>query len=276
MRRKIKFLQFYIGNSCNLACPGCASYNNFNFKGQFKWKDNKESARKWAEILDPYEVAIIGGEPFSNYDLENWVYGLLDFFSCEDFRITTNGTYLERHIAKVKEFTSAGVNIEISSHSDEHYETHNNFIEKYFPYKEVLEDAIVYRNQNKGFIEIRKATEFFNNSIEKFDNGVFYMHDNDADVAHKNCLVKDCHYIVEGKLYQCVVTATSTMFAEQFEIDRISLEKIKKTKYVTTKDKIEDIQEFINNIDKPCEQCSLCPSEIRVNKFVLPIKKEKL
>lgn len=276
MKTKVKFLQFYIGNSCNLACPNCASFNNYNFKGQFSWENNQDNAKLWSEILDPLEVAIIGGEPFTNPNLDNWVYGLLEYFSPKDFRITTNGTFLERHLDKVIAYIEAGVNIEVSSHSDVHYELHNRFIGKHFPEKEVLEDAIVYRNGNKGFIEIRNATQFFNISVKEVKDGIFYMHNSNASVAHKNCPVSNCHYVVEGNLYQCVVTATTPMLAKQFKIDPVSLEKIGKIQSVSPYDSKDNIQDFLNKINKPCDQCSLCPTNIKLQKFDLPNKKVKL
>lgn len=275
MKTKIKFLQFYIGNVCNLACPNCASFNNYAFKGQFNWESNKDSSYAWSNILDPDEVAIIGGEPFTNPDLKNWVYGLLDCFSPRDFRITTNGTFLERNIETILEFTRAGVNIEVSSHSDLHYQLHNQIISKYYPTKKISADSNVYTNDSKGFIEIRNATEFFNISIKDHKDGIFYMHNSDPKIAHKNCLVKDCHYVVEGRLYQCVVTATSGLFANQFNVDQCSLDKIKKIKSCSPYDSTDDILNFLNNIDKPCTQCSLCPERIYTEKFFLPNKKIK-
>lgn len=276
MKTSIKFLQFYIGNVCNLACPNCASFNNYAFKGQFDWQSNNESAEAWSKILDPEEVAIIGGEPFTNPDLKNWVYGLLEYFTPKDFRITTNGTFLERDIETILEFTNAGVNIEISSHSDAHYELHNRYISKYYPNKQVLDDAIVYTNNSKGFIEIRNATEFFNISVKENKDGIFYMHQSNPVIAHSNCPVSDCHYVVEGRLYQCVVTATTPMFAKQFTVDKHSLDKINQIQSCSPFDDIDTIQRFLNKIDSPCMQCSLCPENIYTEKFILPKKKVKL
>lgn len=276
MKRSIKFLQFYIGNVCNLACPNCASFNNYAFKGQYSWEQNAEAANRWSEILDPTEVAIIGGEPFTNPDLDNWVKGLLSVFTPQDFRITTNGTFIERDIERILEYTRLGVNIEISSHSAEHYVSQNSFIEKHYPFKEVLDDAIVYKNGSKGFIEIRDATQFFNICIKEIKDNVFYMHNNDPALSHSACLVSDCHYIVEGKLYQCVVTATAPLFAQQFNVDEHSQQLLSTVKSVSPYDDETVIESFLNAINSPCSQCALCPSKITTESFVLPEKKVKL
>jgi len=276
MKHKVKYLQFYIGNVCNLACPNCASYNNFAFKNQFSWHNNKLAAEQWSTILDPYEIGIIGGEPFTNPDLDNWVKGLLELFQPIDFRITTNGTYLRRDIDKVLEYTKLGVNIEISSHSDKHYLEHNNFISQHYPYPVQEDDCVTYTNGDKGFIEIRNATEFFNISLKNIDNGVFYMHDSNPITAHSSCPVSDCHYIVEGNLYQCVVTATGPLFAEQFNVDTKSKDLLSRVKSISPFDSQDKIDNFLNNIETPCEQCALCPEKIKIEKFELPNKKIKI
>lgn len=276
MKHKVKYLQFYIGNVCNLACPNCASFNNYAFKGQFSWENNYTAAEQWSKILDPYEVAIIGGEPFTNPDLDNWVNGLLSCFQPIDFRITTNGTFLERDIEKILSYTESGVNIEISSHSKEHFKEHNNFIKRYYPQLTVFDDANVYRNSSKGYIEIRDATRFFNISIKEVKDGTVYMHDSNSAKAHESCYVKDCHYIVEGKLYQCVVTGTSHLFSKQFKIDNRSKSIIYQIDSVSPFDSADKIDDFIKKINLPCLQCSLCPENISIDYFELPIKKAKI
>ena len=288
MKHKLEFVQFYINNVCNLACPHCVSYNNLAFKGQFDWKSNEVSAQKWSELIDPYEVAIIGGEPFTNPDLNNWVYGLKKYFNPPDFRITTNGTFLSRDIDKIKEYIDANVNIEISAHSRKHFEDSIAFIKSQFPdwTTEIVEDEpewdhIVKRfikQSDKGWLQVRTAYKFWDSSIKEIKDGVIYMHNNDPELAHSKCEMSDCHYIVEGRLYKCVVTATAPMLARQFSLDKASNDLLQLTKSVSPFDNSSTIDEFITNILEPCDQCALCPVHVleSVKEFELPRKKIKI
>ena len=38
-RTFIPNIEFYITNVCNIACPQCNRFNNWNFKGHQIWKD---------------------------------------------------------------------------------------------------------------------------------------------------------------------------------------------------------------------------------------------
>jgi organic radical activating enzyme len=277
MKHKVKFLQFYIGNVCNMTCTNCISFNNYAFKGQFDWDSNKNSAMQWSNLLAPDEVAIIGGEPFTNPDLDRWVFGLIECFKVPDFRITTNGSFIQRDIERILQYTELGVNIEISSHSINHYNFHNFFIETYFPIKEILDDCIKYtRSDLPGFIEVRNCTAFFNNSIKEIKDSVIHMHNNVPAAAHNSCLISNCHYVVEGNLYQCAVTATAPLFSKQFAIDQRSNDVISKIKSISPTDTKHIIDEFLHSITSPCDQCSLCPVDVKLKDIVLPAKKEKL
>jgi sulfatase maturation enzyme AslB (radical SAM superfamily) len=276
MKHKIKYLQFYIGNVCNLTCPNCASFNNYAFKGQFDWKNTEPFAKQWSEILEPIELAILGGEPFTNINLDEWVHGLLKYFKAPDFRITTNGTFIERDIERILQYTHLGVNIEISSHSYEHYCQQTKFIEQFYPIVSVLEDRRIYKNDSPGFIEVRDASSFFNISIKNVANKTFYMHNSDPIKAHAACLVSDCHYVVHGRLYQCVLTRTAALFAEQFKLDDYSTDLVSKINSISPFDSKETVDTFLNNITSPCAQCALCPEQLEMTQFVLPIKKQKI
>lgn len=288
MKHKLEFVQFYINNVCNLACPNCVSYNNFAFKGQFDWKSNENTARQWSNVIDPYEIAIIGGEPFTHPDLDSWVYGLKQYFNPPDFRITTNGTFLNRDIEKIKEYIDANVNIEISAHSRKHFDDSIAFIKEQFPdwNIEVVEDEpqwdhIVKRfikEDTKGWLQVRTAYKFWDSSVKEVKNGVIYMHNNDPAAAHSKCEMSDCHYIVEGRLYKCVVTATAPMLAKQFTLDNHSQDVLKLTKSISPFDDVDVIDEFIDNILEPCAQCAMCPIHVleTVKEFELPRKKPKV
>ena len=168
------------------------------------------------------------------------------------------------------------MNIEISSHSYEHYCQQTKFIEQFCPIVSVLEDRRIYKNDSPGFIEVRDASSFFNISIKNVANKTFYMHNSDPIKAHAACLVSDCHYVVHGRLYQCVLTGTAALFAEQFKLDDYSTDPVSKINSISPFDSKETVDTFLNNITSPCAQCALCPEQLEMTQFVLPIKKQKI
>lgn len=282
MKHKIQFLQFYISNTCNLACPHCLSFNNLAFKGHFKF--DKVNAAQWASLIDPYEVAIIGGEPFTNPYLDEWVDGLHSTFQCEDFRITTNGTYLEAHTEKVLRWIEMGVNIDISSHSIADFENHHAWAKKHLgtliqhEYEEEYNHNVYRYSNGKGWCQVRTAYYFVPNAVKEIKDGIVYMHNNSPQDAHSGCSWRDCHYIVDGRLYKCCVTAAGPMLTKQFNLDNNSRQILEKTKSLSPLDNTATIDYFLETIEDSCDQCALCPINpiSNLHKFELPKKKEKV
>jgi MoaA/NifB/PqqE/SkfB family radical SAM enzyme len=92
-RTHVDLISFYITNVCGLACPGCASYNNYVLKGHYNWDDARDRTHKWGELIDVGQITIIGGEPLLHPDINNWVLGVRNAFThVSDLRILTGLT----------------------------------------------------------------------------------------------------------------------------------------------------------------------------------------
>jgi len=92
---KLKRAEFYITNVCNFNCTGCNRFNNINFSGTQRWQDYKDIYKKWADILDLEDFAILGGEPMTNPDYLDWLSGISEYWPNATGQLTTNGYYLK-------------------------------------------------------------------------------------------------------------------------------------------------------------------------------------
>ena len=70
---RIPYAEFYIINVCNLACPGCNRFNDYNFTGYQRWEDYADAYKQWAEQVDIGNIGILGGEPLLNPTFMAWV-----------------------------------------------------------------------------------------------------------------------------------------------------------------------------------------------------------
>ena len=135
MKPVIDYAEFYITNVCNLNCDNCNRFNNFHFKGHFKWKDNEKAYKAWAKKVDINRINIIGGEPMLNPDLLNWVKGLNKLWPRSPINIITNGTRLLHWKKKGLINCISKLSLEINNHSPgtKTRDTINEFIkdEKY-------------------------------------------------------------------------------------------------------------------------------------------------
>ena len=94
---KLHYVEFYITNVCNLTCKGCNRFNNFNFKGWQSWSDYADVYKQWSEQFDFSEIAIMGGEPFLNNTVYDWINGLIELWPQSLICLTTNGTQIDKH-----------------------------------------------------------------------------------------------------------------------------------------------------------------------------------
>jgi len=93
--RITKNVDFYISHACNMNCPNCNSLNNYNFRGNFLWKDYEDVYSQWTETVDLTRIAILGGEPLANPDVLNWIKGCRRLWPESILKLTTNGTLIK-------------------------------------------------------------------------------------------------------------------------------------------------------------------------------------
>jgi organic radical activating enzyme len=271
----------YITNVCNLTCTNCITYNDRIFKGHYRWEDYKHDYEKWSSIVTMERITILGGEPFSNPDLINWVKNARTLWpECTDFSVCTNGTYLTSNQNLIHEIIKNNVWIDVCVHDPDQYDQTVENVEKIFNtvnYKKINStnnsinsveyDVLEYTSEGQLVCKISKYWNFGNTATKEIKDGVTFMHNSDPEIAHQNCGAKHCHYFVEGKLYKCYLTGISNGLLSQFKVDKNSALLLKNSDFCSAVDPIEKIEKFINNIRKCIPQCSLCPE----NRGVFPI-----
>lgn len=272
---------FYITNVCNLTCKNCMTYNDRIFKGHFSWADNEEQYKKWASMLTMSRITILGGEPFANPDLINWVKNIKKLWpTCQDISVCTNGTYLTNNRSLIEEIISEGVWLDICVHDPDSYDKIIQDAENVFgdiEFRKITTsnhdigyhkfDVVEYYYKNKPICKISKQWNFSTSSLKEINNGVTIMHNSDPKIAHENCAAKYCHYFVEGKLYKCHVVGIADQLLSQFKVDNESTKLLQKYKSCSPDDPDEYIENFVSNIGQYIPQCSLCPE----NKQSFPI-----
>lgn len=287
---------FYMTNVCNLTCTNCATFNNFRFKGHFDWEITRPLAERWAEIIDIGELAILGGEPFAHPDLDTWVYELRRLWpNCEDFRITTNGTMMRQNIDRIQKYLRLGVTIEINVHDPALWHDIESSVQEIMqPFDHWIKDYIgdldrpnrdPYRERHLqwkdrtgwDYITMRESYEFTPTAIERIKDGVMYMHRSRPEVAHANCVFWDCHHFVNGRFYKCNVTAMSDLLHRQFAVNKDCQGILNRSKSISPLQPMEEILDFINNLDQPIEQCTLCPEQPLTDMVkIYPLAKNKI
>jgi organic radical activating enzyme len=134
----INRIEFYITNVCNYNCSNCNRLNNYQFSGHQYWEDYKDTYTQWSKKVNFNKIRILGGEPFLNPTLFNWVQGIRELWPNAVIELLTNGTRLEFANNWYEYLKQYNVNLSIQLHNRSHYNGMLAYIES------VLDGPIQY------------------------------------------------------------------------------------------------------------------------------------
>jgi uncharacterized Fe-S cluster-containing radical SAM superfamily protein len=271
----LNYAEFYITNVCNLTCPQCNRFNDRKFKGHYKF--NLEKYQKWADVLDIKRCSILGGEPTLNPNLADWIRGVHSCWPNTTGELTTNGTRLQTSPGLAVALAESNWTVCISVHNDLMREHVLNEINQTFGYCQFVDfmfyDDVVYGlrliSQDGIKFEITNGANFHNNV---FQDGLFQLHNSDADRAHEFCTMKNCHHFIDGKLYKCGVVYLLPEYFKQIGREVPELY----TQYKPLE--IEDLtHESLNNLtNQSIPQCQFCPEKLTYSRNQSTFKNKTL
>jgi len=282
----LSYVEFYITNVCNLTCQGCNRFNSFNFKGWQRWSDYSEVYKQWGNEFTFREIAIMGGEPFLNNSIYEWIEGLAKIWPDASICLTTNGTQIDKHPNLYKVLDKyRQVDLDISLHNKI---TKNQIIEKV---SNILVPPLSYDFDNTQYQETLRVTDsngvsiifrynwwFHQGAIIKdSETNGFTLHNSDVEIAHELCHSKTCHHMDKGKLYKCGPSALFKEFDEQLNLNlsKDDRDLINSTDYITIEDSYEKKSMFLKNIKNSIPQCKFCP-EVYNGEQIFSIEKKDL
>ena len=264
-------IEFYITNVCNLTCSDCRTFNNFNLKGRYKF--NASRLEPWAQILDLDKYTIMGGEPTLHPELFDWMAGLADLWpTVRNRHLVTNGTYLSQVKGLHEMAARYNYTIGISVHGRSLRPLICEQILKTFGACELL--PIQKNNElelvsHLGVKIMLKNSENFQASPFKDDS--FTLHDSDPKIAHKNCNIRNCHHMIDGKLYKCGFVATAQTFLQQY---RQPIPKLLSDYEPLTADRVIS-QNVLDNFQSYIDQCKFCRQDNPMRPLISTLKKTK-
>lgn len=186
----------HISDSCNLNCRGCAHFSplfhSVNVNLQTVLTDVKMLAEKVSHILSFY---LLGGEPFLNRNIGEYVKGIRHLLPKTRLEIVTNGLLIPRvskeTLAVIKENK---VVVSISEYEPTHYHIDEIL--------ECLEAAgVKYR------LRPYKSKQMFNKPIEVHPSGKYPL----------QCISNGCVNIYQGKICRCPTLMYAFKFNEVFD-----------------------------------------------------------
>jgi organic radical activating enzyme len=287
-------VDFYITNICNLTCERCNRFNNFDFKGWQNWNDYEEQYTRWSKLVELRAITIMGGEPFLNPSLKDWIAGLNRLFGIE-IQVLTNGTRFSHSKNLYPLFlyrslkTRALNHIGVSLHNIDDWEVMRediyNFLET--PVREykkgdaenIWNSDWYFIDKNGVMVNVYISNSFDTASIKFNEYNRFVLHNSPVELAHQNCSFvqwKSYHFI-KGKLYKCGPAALMPEFDAQHPFDISDEDRILLNSYQPlSADNFEEYHdEFFKTLDDPIAQCKFCPAGDSDPITIYPVRKGK-
>lgn len=182
-------LEFFLADTCNLACEHCASSAPLVKKANFPdLLEFKESLALLRRVMRSKQIKFLGGEPLLNKDIAKFLAAAKASGMFERVRVTTNGLLLDR---MGEEFWHNVDVVEVS---------------RYRSGENALADAPVTRIRETAFrlgkkLEVVEKPEFFAAVVDERipDPETVARVYADCGEAHR----APCHTLYKGKLYRC-------------------------------------------------------------------------
>jgi hypothetical protein len=282
-------VEFYITNVCNLTCEDCNRFNNHEFKGWQKWSDYRDTYAEWSKKVKLKAITIMGGEPFLNPTLPDWVQGLNQLFGIE-VQILTNGTrfQFQQNLYPTLLYRSrsnyACNHIGVSLHIPSEFEALDADIRAFLKGPiivkpngdELWQSDCYYCDANGVVVNVYLQNKFGSSAIQLNQAGQHTLYNSDPVVAHSVCSFAQskCYHFIRGQLYKCGPVALLPEFDTQhpFLLTDSDKELLNSYKPLTTDNFDRYHEEFFDNIDNPIPQCKFCPEHCN-QKTIFPIRK---
>lgn len=288
MKHRIEDAVFYITNVCNLACAGCESFNNYNFKGHFNWNTHSKFYEEWAKRIDIDSINIHGGEPLLNRDILNWAINLKRLWPEAERYISSNGTQFKHNTELVRELINIGWAIDSVVHDPSTFDQIKAELEavlSVYNYTTVEihhpKWRLEYHVDNQWIASLEKTYHFKDSAIREIVDGTVYLQRSNIKQAYKVCNEDaagvPCVPFIRGLMYSCTLTSLIPDFVTQFNVEQEAKDLMLKYRAATPYDTDEQLRKHIADIYRPRKMCKFCPDNSKTHPiFPMPRTKPKI
>ncbi len=226
--------EYHVADHCNLNCKGCGHCANLLDRSFSDIESYRRDLRRLGQLYAGVGlIRLMGGEPFLNRELEEYVALTRNSFPISELHIVTNGLLLpqaDRSLLEAIAFHQVILDISM-------YPPTAAAWDKIEP---VLEEFGIENN-------ISPVTEFY----KRFARTPV----SDKEAVFRECSTKTCHSLRDGKLAACIVPF-STQALNQAYHTQIPIDG-----WIDLYEPGIDGEEINRRLDTPLELCSHCKRE---------------
>jgi organic radical activating enzyme len=225
----LPFVQLLITQTCNMSCLGCCTISDQAWPGYVSWAQGQQWLEHWQQRIRFERFGLVGGEPFINPELDQWILGTRRMFPHSRIQITTNGSLLHKHYDILELMNQVGNSIlKISRHLDDpNCDQAVEWLQTKFNWTRVEEYGIERLVTANGFrLDVRdlpagRPYMEKNLFIKTYDGPHHQMrpYDNNAEAAYAACVENGLPVLTlhQGRLYKCMTMALRRTELDKFD-----------------------------------------------------------
>lgn len=235
----LEYLELHLMNSCNLNCKGCSHFSNIAKDDDVESPEEFEvNMKRLAELVPViYKIRLLGGEPFLNPRLPEYLKIVRKYYPYTDIRLVTNGLLIP------------GISDNVLQAVKDH---------------QIMIDISMYKPTIKNIQKIKEKLDEFHiryettQEITEFIKRMSFEGDADIEEAFRNCNSKQCHFYHKGKVSACPAPYVITHFHRHFDMESSISEKDEMSIFEPRLTN-EAIVAFLNS---PLDMCRYCKKPV--------------
>lgn len=260
-------MEYMVTEVCTLSCDYCTNYSNYRTKGSNNWSTARQEIQAWLDRGVSFgKFSLIGGEPTSNPELADYIYGLRSMMPHTIIQVVTNGTVL-KHLKEIlialKTVGNFTLHLTVHLPNEDFYNTFKNQVLS-MPVEWQIDMtkpdwlSECYKLADGSLFEIDIPMSFIGTYKGQLHNMKPYQSD-PAD-AFNTCVQQYCPLMYQGALYKCstsgLLKRTLTDHNLQTDPDWAPYIDYQGINPDCTE---EELAEYCENYNKPLHICSMCP-----------------
>ena len=271
-----------VTTSCDLACPGCDRFIDYDHRWTEDLEDLKLAMNAWSKRLDPDNFTIIGGEPL----LHPHIYDILKYsrecFDHSTIEVFTNGFFLPKRdklLEVLLDIQPAKISLTIHNQDKDVKKKLENNIKthliKNLNWQMVSKNHWKYEDVE---LEITDPTQGgWYDYRQNVQGNLKPWQDKNPASSYRNCSANIYPIIYKNKLYKCPPISMLETHANKFNlINDEDWKPYLEYKGLGIDCSNYELQGFIHNIFEPHAICNMCPANPTLKKQPEAILKGKI
>jgi len=261
----LPFLEWMVTTSCDLACPGCDRFIDYDHRWHEDFEEMKSNMSAWSKRLDPDNFTIIGGEPLIHPAIYDIIRHSRECFDHARIEVYSNGFFLPKRdqlLQVLIDTQPSKLSITLHNREQSVRDIVQKNIEEYI-IKDLTWDSIEHGKWKYQDVELEITDPTqggWYDYRKNVDGKLKPWSEGDPISSYSNCSANIYPIIYKNRLYKCPPISMLETHANKYGlVDDKDWEEYLKYKGIGLDCSEYELGGFVANIFAPHPICNMCP-----------------